>query len=289
VSYNAVLDVGTPSRRTALAVGGLLVSVGMLGFWLYRLYRWRRPARPGAAEPAFGSRLDAERPRSDALVAAVLWRHGTLRPALWFVVYAIFVMPVPALFVADYRYGTDAVLLAPFAPFALGLALTAPVSGLPFFWWVRRRRGEIRRVVRHGEIIPGAVVWATVWGTPGIAGLLRFRASHATVDVAVSLGGGPRYYRFEVQGPPEWGARGVAVRVLASSEERFAIVIAPTGQDYAAWAVRTSARGGKVAKLAAARVVKVPSRGELKAVAGAVVAAETDVTTISSGDSAPRR
>lgn len=274
--YDVTLELTDPDLRRLQALGGLVVSLGMLCFWLYRLYRWRRPhAIVADPKSGLGLRLDTERPRSEELASAVIWRHGVPHFAALLLLYALCVMLIPALLTADYlglELSDNEAVARSFALFLLGFVITAPITGLPFFWWARRRRAEIRRVVRNGEIIDGVIVSTTVWGTRGWFGLSsKLDARHTNVDVAITLGGSTRYFRVVVDRGPAWAVPGARVRVLTASEERFRIMIAPDGKDYAArpgrsWGRRDAERGGR--GLPSARVVSVHGRGEGPAVTG---------------------
>lgn len=290
VCYDVTLELTDPDLRRVEGLAGIVVSLGMLGFWLYRLYRWRRPhAIIADPKSAIGPRLDTERPRPDDLVSAVLWRHGVARFVAPFLLYVLCVMLIPAVSAAEYlgfelTDNTSAARL--FALFSLSFAITAPISGLPFFWWVRRRRAEIRRVVRNGEIVGGVIVSTTAWGTRGMFGLSsRLNASHTNLDVATSLGESTRYFRVVVDGGPAWAVPGARVPMLISSEERFGIIIAPDGKDFEArvrrrWGRRDAGRGGR--GLPTARVLNVHGRGEHCAVSGGHAGARSG-----DGDGAP--
>jgi len=165
----------------------------------------------------------------------VLWWHGVARFVAPFLLYVLCVMLIPAVSAVehlDFKLTDNTSAARMFALFSLGFAITAPISGLPFFWWVRRRRAEIRRVVRNGEIVGGVIVSATAWGTRGMFGLSsRLDASHTNLDVTTSLGGTTHYFRVvapticSMEAPP--GCLATAASTAASRVVSGGLAIAP--------------------------------------------------------------
>jgi hypothetical protein len=268
ICYGVSLELVDHDLRQVEAFGGIAASLALLMFWLYRLYRWRRPhAVAGDPKLPLGARLDAPRPRSPGLVSAVMWRHAVPRFIALFVLYLLCVMLIPAVVVADWlglELWDQASAARHFALFALTFAISAPITGLPFFWWVRRRIAEIRRVVRNGDIVDGVLVSLTAVGTRGWFGLSsKLNASHTNLEVATAIGGTARSFHVLVDGRPDWCVPGAALRLLVAAEEQFGIAIAPDGKAYRArprrsWLRRGGGAGGE--GLPTARVVNAPDR-----------------------------
>jgi hypothetical protein len=233
--YAIILDVTHPDQRTWFSVGSILACLVLLGRWIYL---WvRRPAllRYGPPKPKLGDRLDVERPRPDALVARVLWRHGTETFIAYFAAYAMTVMALGGVFVAS-QLGLDLFdggsTARHIGLFALGFVISAPVTSLPMIWWVRQRRGELRHVARHGEIVDGLIRSEQTWGTRTLG---TFNPGYTDLEIATLVRGNVHAYRCRVRGrPPSWITPRGVVRVLANGEDRYAILIAPTGDDYLA-------------------------------------------------------
>jgi hypothetical protein len=173
--------------------------------------------------------FDVLPPRTDEVVAAAVRKHAPLYHfAVYFVLYAMLVMALPGLIVAtqlEPRFWDTSSTARQIEMFALGLVLASPVSIWPFLWWVRRRRDELERVVRDGVVTGGVVTSATGWNRAN---------SYTVVDVSASTDGVARRYRGLVRRVPGWARPETPVHVLANRHDRYAIVIAPTGEDFAA-------------------------------------------------------
>ena len=175
--------------------------------------------------------LENPPPRADATVEAVVRKHAPRTAfAAYFALYAMLVMALPGLIIATYlepRFWDLASTSRRIEVFALGTALAAPLSIWPFLWWMRRRRAELGRVARDGVVTGGVILSATAWNA-------RRTHGYTVVDVAAPRDGATRTYRGHVRRVPGWARPETAVRVLATRDDRYAIVIAPTGEDFTA-------------------------------------------------------
>ena len=229
VVYDASLAVSEPYKRLAFGYGSLAFSLWMLAIWVRRYRRRDQPEPVFRARNPLAPLLATERPRGDEVVAAVLRKHASvLGFALYFVLYALLVMALPAVIVADLLDGD--MWTTPgrtFAMFALGLVVSSPVSILPFLAWRRRYRGGLARVARDGVLLSAVVVDATAQGTR--AGWTSQRWL-TRIDVEIPNDLLTRRFRATVEGP-DWVAPGTGVQVLATPDDPRAIVITRDGDD----------------------------------------------------------
>jgi len=229
VVYDAVLDISKPQQRTLVAVMAIVFSLGALGVWLWRLRQWSAPAHAAVAPGLIAPPLDVLPPRTDEIVAAAVRKHAPLYYfAVYFVLYAMLVMALPGVIIAaklEPHFWDTSSTSRQIEMFALGMVLASPVSIWPFLWWVRRRRVELERVVRDGVVTGGVVTSATAWNRAN---------SYTIVEISAAIDGVSRRYRGLVRRVPGWARPETPVRVLANRDDRYAIVIAPTGDDFAA-------------------------------------------------------
>lgn len=151
--------------------------------------------------------LEGERPRGEGVVRNVLRQFYFWRYLMTF---------AGAVVVAClYSAGILWVALSEHAVFAL-LELVPLLTVAIFYVVMRRRRGEIERVARDGELVDG-VLAATLTG----------------YEVQTELGGEPRLFTI-AKNAFSWGLKPGRAKVLASPYERFAIVLTSDGGEYAA-------------------------------------------------------
>ena len=227
----------------------LVLSSCLVLVWIARLYRWRWPSRG----PKLSTRLDVARPREDATVAAALRRYAVQRYLVWFFALTLLGIPPCALIfnlaVLDLGIAESTTAAESFAKFGIACAATAPILLVPFAVWVSRQCARLARLVRHGDLMPAQVTVARVESvrrsfTGGRIHTIRAR-------MMVSGGESVFEYAFAVpyiegndgaiegnDGALLWARPGGMVRALTSGDERFAIVLSPTGSDHLAVRVR---------------------------------------------------
>jgi hypothetical protein len=220
--YPWVLDLREAGHGLSTSMRVLCVVVFLFWVWAYRVYRWEWVER----RPSLSSALEGARPRSDATVAAVLRRYAVLPYVMWLTVLVVIAMPIAAALVDETVLGfarwADDDLPSPLGRFAIDCAVGAALWAVPFALWVVRRRRQLARVVRDGEIVVGRI---------GIADTKR-----GGIEVFVALAHGAVRYRLRVPHRPSaavpvWALPGEPIRVLAAGDAAFAILLAPTGEE----------------------------------------------------------
>ncbi|HET9626392.1 MAG TPA: hypothetical protein VFP84_33755 [Kofleriaceae bacterium] len=238
--YPRMLDVRNgigAAHRINLA----LLAALLLLPWGYRLYRWGWADR----KPPFALQLEVAQPRLDATVAAALRRHGVLPYVLVFLACLVTLGPISGMIAANAVFGAHALLNVGdymLVLFAACGALVSPLWLVPFVVWTIRRRGQLARVVRHGDITHGRVMRVVSSG----GGLGGARGMRTHLWLSAQVGDETYLYKLSVshclikRDAPTWAIPAFDVRMLVSGDERFAIVLSPTGTDHLAHRVQTA-------------------------------------------------
>ena len=246
-AYPWVLDLREAGHGLSTSMRVLCVVVFLFWVWAYRIYRWEWVER----RPSLLCALAVARPRSDATVAAVLRRYAVLPYVLWLTVLVVIAMPIAAALVDETVLGfarlADDALPPRLVRFAIDCAVGAALWAVPFALWVARRRRQLARVVRDGEIVVGQLAIAT--GTRG------------GLQVLVVLD----HVRYRLRTPhrpsaavPVWALPGEPIRVLAAGDAAFAILLAPTGEEQLVYRVGPRRRARR-SRLPRARLVTARS------------------------------
>ena len=229
VAYDAVLDITRTAKGVMAGIFAILFSIGAAGAWLWRFVRPIAPEPTAAGGAPLSTGLDTFPPRTDEVVAAVVRTHAPGDAfAGCFALYALLTLALPFLAPAihDQPHFWDAPwAFRPIGMFALGFVVAAPVSIWAFVWWARRRRAGFDRLARDGVVTGGVITDASVW-------LARSKSSHTVIEIDVASEGVTQRYRGHVRRVRDWARPGTPVRVLATPNERHAIVIAPTGEAF---------------------------------------------------------
>ncbi|HEX3479384.1 MAG TPA: hypothetical protein VHT91_30380 [Kofleriaceae bacterium] len=231
IAYDAVLDLTASARGLKLGVFGILLTLTAVAFWLWRFVSPMAPARSSAAKHEPPIDLAALPPRTDEVVAAVIRRHAPSDGfAVYVAIYTLLGLGVPFLIIAmnaEPTFWDAASALRLFGMCGLGFAIAAPVSIWLFVGWARRRRAAFGRVARDGVVTDGVIVDAAVR-------LARSESCHTVLDIDVIGERGTQRYSGSVRRIRDWARAGTPVCVLTTATERLAIVIAPTGEGFAA-------------------------------------------------------
>lgn len=229
--YPLLLDISWLGHRTGRRVRAFSSVILMLVVWGYRLYRWQWPKRRLA--------LEGPVPRSDEVVRAAMRRHAVLRYVVVFILLVFTAIPV-LVAVAAIAVFPSALWLTGGGALIL-CAIVSPIWLVPFAIWVWRSWRRLARVVRHGDWVAGHIVEAT---TRGRRTLTRYKPYATKLTVQLPAGERSFTYRTVVphdamaDGAPGWARPGVAVHAVTLADARYAIVVAPDGDDLLARRVR---------------------------------------------------
>jgi hypothetical protein len=218
-------------RSVKAGVFTILLALIAVAMWLWRFVSPMAPARSSAAKREPPIDLATLPPRTDEVVAAVIRRHAPSDGfAVYVAIYTLLGVGLPFLIAAmndEPRFWDAASALRLFGRCGLGFMVAAPVSIWLFVWWARRRRASFGRVARDGVVTGGVIVDAAVR-------LARSESCHTVLDIDVKSEAGTQRYCGSVRRVRDWARAGTPVCVLVTTTERLAIVIAPTGEGFAA-------------------------------------------------------